>query len=68
MLSVVPHGVSQDQIMARHKANYINVVYAPSAKSCDKTLFVKVAMLNELGIEGHFCGDVHISNNIHEVI
>jgi hypothetical protein len=29
IMHAVLHGISRDQLMARHKANHINVVYAP---------------------------------------
>lgn len=50
------HGVSQNQFMARHRANHINVAYAPSADAADTALATKAAMLAELGIEVHLCG------------
>ena len=43
-------------MMARHKANHIQVAYAKSAKAADKALAVKVAMMQELGIKVHVCG------------
>ena len=61
MMNAVLHGVSRDQLMARHKANHIQVVYAPDASSADKALTVKAAMFNELGIQVHLCGDVKIA-------
>jgi hypothetical protein len=53
----VLHGVSRDQMMARHKANHINVAYAHSAESADKALAAKAAMMHALGIDVHLCGD-----------
>ena len=50
------NGVSQNQFMARHRANHVNVAYAPSAESADKALAAKAAMLAELGIAVHVCG------------
>ena len=61
MMNAVLHGVSRDQMMARHKANHIQVVYAPSAALADKSLAVKAAMFAEMGIQVHVCGDVHFS-------
>jgi hypothetical protein len=60
MMNAVLHGVSRDQMMARHKANHIQVVYAPSAASADKALAVKAAMFAELGIRVHLCGEVKL--------
>jgi len=50
------HGVSQNQFMARHRANHVNVAYAPSAEAADKALATKAAMLAELGVLVHVCG------------
>ncbi len=52
----VLYGVTRDQMMARHKSNHLNVVYAPSAEAADRALAAKAAMLAEMGIEVHFCG------------
>ncbi|KAB2902661.1 MAG: fucose isomerase [Anaerolineae bacterium] len=60
IMHAVLHGVSRDQMMARHKANHLNVVYAPSAEAADRALAVKAAMLNEMGVHVHFCGDIKI--------
>jgi hypothetical protein len=54
------HGVSRDQMMARHKANHLNVAYAPSEEMADKALAAKVAMFAEMGIDVHLCGDVKV--------
>ena len=58
IMSAVLHGVSRDQLMARHKANHIQVVYAPTPALADKALRVKASMLAELGIAVHLCGAV----------
>jgi hypothetical protein len=47
-------------MMARHKSNHLNVVYAPDAKTADKALAAKAAMLNGMGIAVHLCGDVKV--------
>lgn len=60
IMSAVLHGVSRDQLMARHKANHIQVVYAPSAEQADRALAVKAAMFAEMGIAVHLCGDVKV--------
>ena len=54
------HGVTRDQMMARHKANHINVVYAPSVELADKALMVKATMFNDLGVKVHLCGNVSL--------
>ena len=58
IMSAILHGVSRDQLMARHKANHIQVAYASSAQTADKALASKAAMFGELGIVVHICGDV----------
>ncbi|MCC6802431.1 MAG: fucose isomerase [Anaerolineae bacterium] len=58
IMHAVLHGVSRDQMMARHKANHLNVAYAPSAEDADKALAAKAAMLAAMGIDVHLCGDV----------
>ena len=56
IVHAVFHGVSQNQFMARHRANHVNVAYAPSAAMADKALAAKAAMLAALGIAVHLCG------------
>lgn len=57
IMHAVLHGVSRDQMMARHKANHLNVAYAPSAGAADKAMAAKSAMFDEMGISVHWCGD-----------
>jgi hypothetical protein len=56
----VLHGVSRDQFMAKHKANHINVAYAPDAESANRALAAKAAMLNAMGMRVFLCGDVKL--------
>jgi L-fucose isomerase-like protein len=56
VMDAVLYGVSRDQFMARHKANHIQVAYAPDSASADRALAAKAAMLDELGIQVSFCG------------
>jgi hypothetical protein len=56
IVHTIMHGVGQNQLMARHKANHVNVAYAPSAEMADKALATKAAMLAELGVQVHLCG------------
>lgn len=55
-LDVVLHGVSRDQLMARHKANHAQVAYGDSVESALKAMHVKAAMFQEMGIKVHICG------------
>lgn len=61
IMNAVLKGVSRNQMMARHKANHIQVVYANDAENAHKACRIKAAALNELGIKVHFCGDVNMS-------
>lgn len=56
IMHAVLHGVSRDQMMARHKANHIQVAYGLDADSADKALAAKAAMFAEMGIQVHLCG------------
>ena len=56
IMHAILHGVSQNQMMARHRANHVNVAYAPTAESADKALATKAALLAELGLQVHLCG------------
>ncbi len=56
IVHAVLHGVGQNQMMARHRANHINVAYAPTAAVADNALATKAAMLAELGVNVHLCG------------
>lgn len=60
IMSAILHGVSRDQLMARHKANHIQVVYAPSAEMADEALTAKAAMFAEMGLTVHLCGGVKV--------
>lgn len=60
IMHTVLHGISRNQMMARHKANHIQVAYAPSAAEADKALAAKAAMLDAMGIKVHLCGDVKL--------
>jgi hypothetical protein len=50
MMNAVLHSVNRDQMMARHKANHIQVVYAPGADTASQALAVKAAMFAEMGL------------------
>jgi hypothetical protein len=60
IMHVVLHGVSRDQFMARHKANHVQVGYAPSGDIADLALAAKAAAFAALGVEVHLCGDVRL--------
>jgi len=56
IMHAVTYGVSRDQMMARHKANHIQVAYANSAAEADKALLAKAAMAEAMGMEVAICG------------
>lgn len=58
IMHLVMRGITRDQFMARHKANHIQTVYAPSEEEARRALFAKAAAMNELGINVSFCGKV----------
>ncbi len=60
IMHAILKGVTRDQMMARHKANHIQVVYANYEASAHEACRVKAAAMDELGIKVHFCGDVNL--------
>jgi len=56
IMHAVTYGVSRDQMMARHKANHIQVAYAPDAAAANRALGVKAATFRNLGMEVCICG------------
>ena len=59
MMHAVLYGVTRDQLMARHKANHIQVAYAPDAAAANLALASKAAMFREMGLEVAICGTEH---------
>jgi hypothetical protein len=57
IMHVLLHGITRDQFMARHRANHLNVAYAPTSQIADQALAAKAAMMTEMGIAVHLCGD-----------
>ncbi len=56
IMHAVIEGVSRDQMMARHKANHIQVAYVPDRKAARVGLFAKAAAMKELGLKVALCG------------
>jgi hypothetical protein len=56
IMHAVFDGVTRNQMMARHKSNHIQVVYTPDKKQAHRASQIKAAMMDELGIEVHYCG------------
>lgn len=66
IMHAVLHGVSRDQFMARHKANHLNVVYAPNAESAERALHAKAAAFARLGLIVHLCGTTSLGSQSFE--
>lgn len=60
IMHAVLDGITRDQMMARHKSNHIQVVYAPNARHAHRAARIKAAALAELGLEVHLCGPVEM--------
>ncbi len=58
IMNLVMRGVSRDQFMARHKANHIQVAYAPNLAGARKALWAKAAAFDALGVNVSVCGEV----------
>jgi hypothetical protein len=56
IMHAVTYGVSRDQMMARHKANHVQVAYANSAAEADRALQAKASMAEALGMDVFVCG------------
>jgi hypothetical protein len=60
IMHAVLEGVTRDQMMARHKSNHLQVVYAPNRKQAHRACRIKAAMLAALGLDVHLCGEVEL--------
>ncbi len=58
VMHAVLRGITRDQMMARHKSNHIQVVYAPDEATARRGMFTKAAAMHELGLKVHFCGSI----------
>lgn len=56
IMHAVLHGVDRDQLMARHKANHIQVAYANSPQTARDAALTKASLAAELGIDVSWCG------------
>jgi len=56
IMHAVTYGVTRDQMMAKHKANHLQVVYAKNDKDADKALLAKAAFADALGMNVNLCG------------
>jgi L-fucose isomerase-like protein len=56
IMHAVLHGVTRDQMMARHRANHIQVAYAEGEADAVRALQAKAAMFDAMGVAVHLCG------------
>jgi len=56
IMHAVTYGITRDQMMARHKANHIQVAYAPDAERANLALAAKAATFREMGLDVSICG------------
>jgi hypothetical protein len=56
IMHAVTYGVTRDQMMARHKANHVQVAYALDARAADRCLLAKAFMAAALGMQVNLCG------------
>jgi len=60
IMNAVLHGVTRDQMMARHKANHIQVAYGTSKELADRALRIKAQVFHNFGVHIHLCGTVSL--------
>ncbi len=58
IMHAVTYGVSRDQMMARHKANHIQVAYAPDRAGARLALAAKATAFQAMGLDVAICGDI----------
>jgi L-fucose isomerase-like protein len=66
VMNAVLYGVSRDQFMAQHKANHIQVVYAPDAATARRLVATKAGMAMGMGLLVNLCGDIDDSLDRHQ--
>ena len=59
IMHAVLYGVTRDQMMAKHKANHIQVAYGSDAESANRALATKAAFFREAGMAVNICGTDH---------
>jgi L-fucose isomerase-like protein len=68
IMHAVLYGVSRDQLMAKHQANHIQVVYAPDTASASRALLRKAGMARAMGMQVNLCGDLDDSLDRHQAV
>jgi hypothetical protein len=56
LMHAVTYGVGRDQMMAQHKSNHVQVVYATDADAADRAMLVKAQVAKDLGVVVNVCG------------
>jgi hypothetical protein len=56
IMHAVTYGVTRDQMMARHKANHIQVAYANGPEEADRAMLAKAAMADAMAMTVSICG------------
>ncbi|MCU0317581.1 MAG: hypothetical protein MUC92_13430 [Fimbriimonadaceae bacterium] len=56
IMHTILHGVTRNQMMARHASNHIQVAYAHSSLHADQCLKAKAAMAHHMGMKVWICG------------
>jgi len=59
VMHAVLYGVSRDQMMAKHKANHVQVAYGSDRAAANAALAAKAAMFAEMGMAVNICGTEH---------
>jgi hypothetical protein len=66
IMHAVLYGVTRDRLMAKHKANHIQVAYAPDAPTARRALVRKAAMARTMGMHVNLCGSHEDSLDSHQ--
>jgi L-fucose isomerase-like protein len=66
IMHAVLYGVSRDQLMAKHQANHIQVVYAPDAATARRAVIRKACMARAMGLTVNLCGDIEATLDKHQ--
>jgi L-fucose isomerase-like protein len=66
IMHAILYGITRDQLMAKHQANHVQVVYAPDATSALEALVMKASMARALGISVNLCGALDDSLDRHQ--
>ena len=65
-MHAVLDAVDRDRFMGRHKANHLQVAYAPDASGADAALAAKAVAFDRLGVAVHVVGtDLPSSRTAH---